>query len=91
VNFVGVHIPRLGLHMGTCVGIVGEAMEIVRILRKLVGKIDEKGLEMLDGVSSFFTEFGDRLLGFLWILLKSIAQISIYFAETLFAVRKCFR
>jgi hypothetical protein len=59
VNFVGVHIPRKGLDVGIGVGVNSGAIEIVHILRKLVGKIDEIVLETLDVTWSRFAEFDD--------------------------------
>jgi len=59
VNFVGVHIPRKGLDVGIGVGISSGAMEIVHILRKLIGKIEERVLETLDGAWLLFAELDD--------------------------------
>lgn len=59
MNLIGIHVPRKGFDVGKGIGINGRAIEIVHILRKPVGKIDEMVFETLDGDWSRFAEFDD--------------------------------
>jgi hypothetical protein len=50
VNFTRIHILRKGLDLRICGDIRGGSVEIVHIIRKLVGEVNEMDFEMIDGV-----------------------------------------